>query len=365
MPMKENNLQNIAFCLTDDEIIKSVASSVDGVKRIFLVHGHKSYHACGAKALFGRLAVLLDWDVVEYEDFSENPKKEDVDRGVNLALQCRPDAIVAVGGGSVLDMAKLVRHYSKLSCKLLALPTTAGTGAESTQFAVCYIDGVKHSISDNSILPDEVILYPPFTYANGRYLTACTGFDALAQAIEAYWNINSSADSDRYALRAIRCLFPLLAKERLENEDRDLLLRAANDAGRAINITRTTVPHALSYTLTSKYGYPHGHAVALTFPFFFKYNIEGTEDRYMGKDFEVYAVKMARLRSLLGIDDDPFTVMRQYIELLGLGFDPDRGFDDLVVAKGLNLERAKNTPIAINDEVVMAAVKSIRKFNSI
>ena len=358
--MKGNKLQNIAFCLTDDEFKKAVTSSVDGAKRIFLVHGHKSYQACGAKALFDRLAVSLGWDVVEFEDFSENPKKEDVDHGVGLVLQCKPDVIVAVGGGSVLDMAKLVRHFSEISCKLLALPTTAGTGAESTQFAVCYINGVKHSISDASILPDDVILYPPFTYGNGRYLTACTGFDALAQAIEAYWNINSTAESDKYALRAIKCLFPLLTKEKLENVDRDSLLRAANDAGRAINITRTTVPHALSYTLTSKYGYPHGHAVALTFPFFLQYNLEGSEDSYKGKDFNEYAAKMARLRSLLGVDDDSFTAMRKYIDQLGLGFDPNRDYDDLVVAKGLNLERAKNTPIAISNEVVMEAVKSIR-----
>ena len=360
--MKGINLQNIAFCLTDDEIINAVASSVDGAKRIFLVHGHKSYQACGAKALFGRLAVLLDWDVVEYEDFSENPKKEDVDCGVDVVLKYSPDAIVAVGGGSVLDMAKLVRHYSKLSCKLLAIPTTAGTGAESTQFAVCYIDGAKHSISDNSILPNEVILYPPFTYANGRYLTACTGFDALAQAIEAYWNINSTADTDRYALKAIECLFPLLVKERLENEDRDLLLRAANDAGRAINITRTTVPHALSYTLTSKYGYPHGHAVALTFPFFMKYNLEGGEELFKGTDFSRYSAKMNHLRSVLGIDGDPFAFMKGYITQLGLEFDPKRDFDDLLVAQGINLERAKNTPMAIDDQIILMAVKSIREY---
>ena len=75
-----------------------------------------------------------------------------------------------------------------------------------------------------------------------------------------------------YALQAISLIYHLLSKEELMHDDRTQLLIGANYAGQAINITRTTLPHALSYTLTSKYGYPHGHAVALAFPYFFKYN---------------------------------------------------------------------------------------------
>jgi len=259
-----------------------------------------------------------------------------------------------------MDMAKLIRFYSEQSLPLLAIPTTAGTGAESTQFAVCYIDGVKHSINDESILPDHVILYPPFTYQNGQYLTSCTGFDALAQAIEAYWNVNATEESDGFALQVIQHIFPLLGKEELTPLDRAALLRSANDAGKAINITRTTVPHALSYTLTSKYGYPHGHAVALTFPFFLKYNLEGKEDAYRGKDYNQYVSKMEQLRSLLNLGGAPFESFRTYIQRLGLGFDAKRDFDDLTVAHGLNLERAKNTPITIDENVILEAVKSIR-----
>ena len=351
--------QYIECCQTEEDFKNAFSSFVGDARSALVVHGHRSYQACGAKDLVEALTCQMT--VVDFDDFTENPKMEDVQKGVSLLQRTEPDVVVAVGGGSVMDMAKLIRHYAHLDIRLLAIPTTAGTGAESTQFAVCYIDGVKHSISDASILPDSVILYPPFTYNNSRYLTCCTGFDALAQAIEAYWNINATVESDRHALEAIGMIYPLLEKEQLSPSDREALLIGANAAGRAINITRTTVPHALSYTLTSKYGYPHGHAVALTFPFFLKYNLEGDASRYMGSDYSHYVEKMERLRSILNVQDAPFAVMKHYISRLGLGFDENRDFDDMTVARGINLERAKNTPIAIDPDVILAAVKSIRK----
>ena len=346
--------------LEREDMKKAFSSYVANLHSVFLVHGKKSYISCGAKSLLDEIITSHDLNCTEYEDFTENPKKEDVDAGVELLVKCKPEIIIAVGGGSVMDMAKLIRYYSGCQAQLLAMPTTAGTGAESTQFAVCYIDGVKHSICDRSILPDDVFLFPQFTHSNSRYLTCCAGFDALAQSIEAYWNINATQESDVYALRAMSAIFPILNKGVLSLEDRIELMRGANDAGRAINITRTTVPHALSYTLTSKYGYPHGHAVALSFPFFFKYNLEGGKDLFMGKDYDVFAGKMNFMRQLLGIDGEPCQTMKNYVKQLGLGFDVNKDFDDMTVVKGLNLERAKNTPIAINEQVIVEAVKSIR-----
>ena len=352
--------QNIQLCLTLEEIMDALNSYIANAHSLFLVHGKRSYQSCGAKSLFDDIIQSHGLISTEYDDFTENPKKEDVDAGVDLLVNCNPEIIIAVGGGSVMDMAKLIRYYSGSQAHLLAMPTTAGTGAESTQFAVCYIDGVKHSISDRSILPDDVILFPGFIYGNSRYLMSCTGFDALAQSIEAYWNINATQESDDYALCALEALFPILTKRVLSNEDFIALMRGANYAGRAINITRTTVPHALSYTLTSKYRYPHGHAVALTFPYFFKYNLEGSIDLFKGKDFNAYTAKMNQLRQLLHVEEEPFLMMRNFVNQLGLGFDVNRDFDDKTVVDGLNVERAKNTPIAINKQVIIEAVKSIR-----
>ena len=303
-------IQHVKYCSSKAEFKDAFASFAGDCCRLMVVHGHGSYVSCGAKDLIDIVSQHLV--ISDFDDFSSNPKQEDAEAGLGMMAQFKPDMIVAVGGGSVIDMAKLIRHYSNVQIPLLAIPTTAGTGAESTQFAVCYIDGVKHSISDPSILPDMVLLYPPFTYDNSPYLTACTGFDALAQAIEAFWNVNATPESDALALRAIERIYPRLTTD-LSPDDRKMLLLGANDAGCAINITRTTVPHALSYTLTSKYGYPHGHAVALTFPFFFKYNLEGDKKSFRGEDFERYATKMAQLRSVMEVSGDPYQHMKDYL----------------------------------------------------
>lgn len=351
--------QHIEFCQTEQEFKDTFSLFIGDAKSLLIVHGHKSYQSCGAMRLINELTMNID--VVDFDDFTENPKMVDVEKGVSLLRQADPNVIVAIGGGSALDMAKLIRHYSHQNLQLIAIPTTAGTGAESTQFAVCYIDGIKHSISNEAIIPDKVLLYPPFTYKNNRYLTSCTGFDALAQAIEAYWNINSTSESDSYALYAIRVIYPLLIKDILLPSDRVLLMKGANEAGKAINITHTTVPHALSYTLTSRYGYPHGHAVALTFPFFLKYYLDGKETEYLGSDYSQYESKMNRLRAELGIEDDPFLTMMAYTKQLGLQYDAQRDFDNEVVARGINLERAKNSPMMIDEKVILAAIQSIRE----
>ncbi len=345
----------------EKEFIAHMTSVVKSAERVLLVHGRRSYRACGAEDMITPL--VREKVVAEFFDFSENPKMVDVNRGVSLINDVKPDVIVAVGGGSVIDMAKLIRHFSETpSAFLAAIPTTAGTGSEATSFAVCYIDGVKHSIADPHMLPNESMLYPPFTFGNSRYLTSCTGFDALAQAIEAYWNVNATEQSDHYAVQAIELIFPTLPKNELTGNDRKKLLIGANLAGRAINITKTTIPHALSYVLTSKYGYPHGHAVALTFPFFLKYNLEGSRDRFRANDFDGYARKMGHLRQMINVDTlDPFEEMKRYIASLGLGFDSSRDFDDMIVAEGINYERAKNTPIAIDQDTILLAVKSIRE----
>lgn len=335
-------------------------SAINISNRVMLVHARKSYRACGAKTLIDDL--LTNRECVEFYDFSNNLKRGDVMNGVSLLKEFKPDAIVAIGGGSVIDMAKLVRHYAdRYDIPLIAIPTTAGTGAEVTHFAVCYIDGKKHSIADERMRPNHVILRPELTYKNPPYLTACTGFDALAQAIEAYWNVNATHESDEYAVQAIELIFSTLPKRELSHEDRAILLKGANLSGRAIDITKTTVPHAISYTLTSKFGYPHGHAVALTFPYFLKYNLNAAEDKYQGSNYELYKKKMDYLCEMLNVKHSTaFEVMKNYLGQLGLGFDSKRDFNDTEVVAGINMERAKNTPIAINEEIIVEAVKSIR-----
>ena len=310
-----------------------------GARHVFIVHGKGSYVACGAAEVMNE--VCKDVHVSEFVDFSVNPKDEEAQRGVKLLLDAKPDLMIAIGGGSAMDMAKLIRHYaSEQGCQvpLWAIPTTAGTGAEATHFAVVYKDGVKHSMEADDILPDIAILCPPFTYGNSSYLTACTGFDALAQAIEAYWNPNATDKSRQYSLRAIEMIYKQLPAciEHPEQTDlRDDLLQGAYWAGRAINITKTTAPHAFSYVFTSKYGYPHGHAVALTFPFFMKLN------------------GIAELYELLGLSaENVIQQMEKYVASMGLSLQLSSAVDLPSALQAVNMQRLANNPVKVTPEII-------------
>lgn len=318
------------------------------VHHVFLVHGKHSYVACGAKDVIDVVQKQLQFQLTDFVDFSENPKEEDAQAGLQLLLEARPKVIIAIGGGSAIDTAKLIRHKAvkkKLYVPLIAIPTTAGTGAEATHFAVVYKDGVKHSVEAEDIQPDVAILYAPFTYRNNAYLTACTGFDALAQAIEAFWNPNANLDSDSFARNAIMHIhqnLPLCVTHPDDYSRREKLLKGAYFAGRAINITKTTAPHAFSYAFTSHCGYKHGHAVAITFPFFAKLNMANHE-------------KNEELRKLLGISAE--TDLQEYfveymnrIELPYMG----TGENDLhELLSQVNLDRLKNNPVQMTDERII------------
>jgi alcohol dehydrogenase class IV len=334
-------------------------------KKAYVVHGHHSYFDCGAAAFMEELQQQTHCDYHNFYAFSNNPKIEEVQIGVKDIQTYRPDIIIAIGGGSVIDMAKLIRYYAQLPVELIAIPTTAGTGAESTHFAVCYVEGVKESIV--TILPNQVVLMPEFTTNNSQYLTACTGFDAFAQAIEAFWNIYATEESDLYAEEAIARLYGCL-KQFAENPQpcmadsnwREEMIMGANLAGQAINITKTTAPHAMSYKLTSKYGYAHGHAVALTFPYFANLNIECMPELYNGAEYPHYSEKMRWLRRTLDIrEQDIEAYFRTFIKKLGLGYRQDSKVDPDIIAQSINIERAGNNPHLLTADIIHAAAKSI------
>lgn len=315
-------------------------------KHVFIVRGKNSYIFCGAADAMKRVSVTLELRVTEFLDFSENPKEEDAQAGLSLLKSARPDVIIAVGGGSAIDTAKLIRHKAlaeDLEIPLWAVPTTAGTGAEATHFAVVYKDGVKHSEEADDILPDVAILYPPFTYQNNAYLTACTGFDALAQAIEAFWNPKATPESDHFARNAIMRIHPNLplCVECPNEYLRDALLKGAYLAGRAINITKTTAPHAFSYAFTSKCGYRHGHAVAITFPFFAKLNMANHP-------------KNEELRQLLGISDetDLQEYFVEYVNRIELPYMATSENDLHELLNQVNLDRLKNNPVQMTEELM-------------
>jgi len=262
------------------------------VERVFLVHGESSFSLSGVEEKVERIKDELGLEIVEFTDFSSNPKVEEVKEGVSLFDEKDNDIVMAVGGGSSIDVAKMINLFSVQKSEpeeyilgrkdiengglpLLAVPTTAGTGSEATHFAVVYVDGEKYSVAHDSILPDYVILDPELTLTLPEYQTACTGMDALCQAIESYWSVNSTSKSKEYAKKAIDMILDNIVRV-VENTDdleaREEMLRGANFSGKAINISKTTAAHACSYVITSKCGIPHGHAVAIMMKEYLRYN---------------------------------------------------------------------------------------------
>jgi alcohol dehydrogenase class IV len=286
--------------------------------------------------------------------------------------KAQPDVIISIGGGSVIDMAKLIRFFysydgdisssnfiqKRKLIPLIAIPTTAGTGSEATRFAVVYKNNKKFSLDHSDVLPSVAIVDPVFTYRLPPYLTACAGFDALAQAIEAFWNVHATKESDEFAQKAIDLLWKNLPAAVLSGNDtaaRNNVSEGSYYAGRAINITRTTAPHAFSYSFTTHYGYPHGHAVAMTFPFFMQYNYAHKKEQiHQSLDLEKHHRKMNYLYNMLDIDSalSAQKTLEWYIANLGLSLRLPENFNAELIVNNTDLQRLQNNPRIMNDVTI-------------
>lgn len=362
------------------ESIKRLGSLVNepSPKRIFLVTDKDSYSISGAKKYMAEF--LAGCEVTQFFDFSSNPKVEDVKKGIELFCQVQPDIVIAVGGGSVIDTAKLVNFFAangldpveylnsaKTNIKkpkpLIAIPTTAGSGSEATRFAVLYIDKEKFSIDNEFILPCVAIVDPALTMSLPKYVTATTGMDALCQAIESYWSVNSNDESKKYAKDAIELVMSNLvtAVNAPSSSARLAMATAANLAGKAINITRTTAPHAISYPLTSHFGIAHGHAVALLLPAILEFNSGVTEKDVLDSRgvLHVHDVIDQIVELLGGVNvKDAMNIIERLLDrihlktrLRDLGIQSSEDIE-LIVEKGFNPERVENNPCLLTKDAL-------------
>ncbi len=277
-----------------------------------------------------------------YPHIEPNPKYEDVQKAIEELDGREFDYIVAWGGGSVIDFAKAFRYYGNCATPLIAIPTTAGTGSEATQFAVIYKEGVKQSIDDASLLPDGFILDSQFCEKAPRALKASCAMDAYCQAIESYWAKRATTESRSYALRALELCRSCMvqAVNTSDSAANEQMLEAAHWAGKAINISRTTAAHALSYKMTSDYGIPHGHAVALCMPGLFDLNMEALDDPQP-------------LLTALGVSQGAFAEhFRGLMHSIGLETDIEKlHISDIdTIVDAVNQHRLANNPRTLSEE---------------
>lgn len=310
-------------------------------------------------------------DVV-FNQFSSNPLYEDVCKGVELFNANRCDTIVAVGGGSTIDVAKCIKLYCKMDpnqnylqqeyrdcgVPLIAVPTTAGTGSESTRYAVIYFEGTKQSVTHESIVPNYAILEPSLLTTLPLYQKKCTMLDALCQGIESMWSVNSTEESMIFSKIAIDLIMQHWHDyiEQNSAEAADAIMLAANYAGRAINITQTTAPHAMSYKLTSMFGLPHGHAVALCLPEVWMYMLEHPEKCIDPRGKEHLEFVFEWLGQIMGCDLPYKGLMMFRAMMLSLDMpkleSKNRDAELDILTKSVNPERLKNNPVALDDFVI-------------
>ncbi len=344
-----------------------------GPKSIFLVTGKRSYDSCGAREIVEE--ACKGREVHRFSDFEVNPKIEDVKRGIKICLENGCDLVVAVGGGSVMDVGKSVAILSRQEDKehperyitkeeaplpktlpMVAAPTTFGTGSESTHFAVVYIGKDKYSLADGMMVPKVAIIDPRMSKTLTRKIKGSTAFDAICQALEAYWSNRSTEESKEYSTKALKLMVPSI--ERFVNEGYDE--RAASDmalgsnlAGRAINIAKTTAVHSTSYPMTSYFGVPHGQACAITLPEFFRFNCgvgEGNiqDSRGIGYVKDI----MKSIPGLFGMESEEECYNKIKTLMVNCGLATrlgDLNINDikLILDNGFNPERVKNNPVKV------------------
>jgi len=361
------------------ENIKNIISDL-GAKNILLVTGKDSYKKSGSEEKI--IKYLGDAVIKRFFDFEANPNIKDVQVGINIISSFKPDLIIAIGGGSVIDIAKLINIFAvhvsnekeiyefvneSSSVKhpglpLIAIPTTSGTGSEATHFAVVYIGNKKYSFAHKYVLPDFSIIDPSLSYSNPAYIKACSGFDALSQAIESFWAVGSTEESRGYSREAIRIILSSIEMAVVESDEKsmDRMSLAANLAGKAINISKTTAAHAVSYPITKFLDIPHGHAVALTLGSFFVINSNYSESQLNDvRGIDYFDNISNELLNLFDCSGSKQASEKWSQIMINVGLETNlksifrkRNIDYDLIKKEINLERLNNNPVKVNSSQI-------------
>jgi alcohol dehydrogenase len=231
----------------------------------------------------------------------QEPYFSDFKKLMQTVTSFNPDAVIGIGGGSVLDIAKLVaaqleneqtlEDYVGIGLlkgrkkKLICLPATAGTGSEVSPNAILVddSDGQKKGIISPYLVPDIVIVDPLLTISVPPYITAATGIDALTHCLEAYTNKFAHPMIDLYAYEGMKLIASNLVQAVKNGKDEDARTAVALGSmygGICLGPVNTAAVHALSYPLGSMFHLPHGLSNALLLPYVMEFNLVESPGRY-------------------------------------------------------------------------------------
>jgi alcohol dehydrogenase len=332
-------------------------------RKIAFFHGRASYAPNAA-----RLDSLLQGkDILHIADIAPEPEVRHLEECTEQLQSFGPDCVLALGGGSVLDIAKGAAFCAPQAASVLdllrssggdfadslpviAIPTTAGTGSEVTPFAVFWNHGEKkkYSFGYRQLYPAHALVDPQLTYSMPPKVTACTGMDAFTQACESYWNNNHNPTSDAYALEAVSLILPALPRAVADGADvsaRHDVAFGSLTAGKAFSNTRTAACHSISYPMTLYFGVTHGQAVGITLP------------EVLLLDAQVMPARVQPFCEALGVSSmkEAAEKIRHMMQVCGLctrlsELGIDRAGIDTIVEHGFTPERMGNNPYAFTKE---------------
>ncbi len=308
-----------------------------------------------------------------FSHVSPNPDVTEVDECADLIRNSKIDFLVALGGGSALDLAKAAATISLTEdsikkyhgtgvaipdkhLPIIALPTTSGTGSEVTCVSVLtdHASGKKAPIVSNGFYPDLAIIDPELTYSMPPSITASTGIDVLSHALEGYWSKGHQPICDACAVYALDLVFKYLPRAYAnggDKEAREKMCEASLIAGLGFTLPKTTSSHACSFPLTNIYRIPHGEACGLTLDYFARIN---DSDRVL---------ELANKLGFKTVDDmaDAILTLKKSIglrtDLKDLNLSDEQIGELVKISKHPNLY---NNPVEITDEILYQMYNSMR-----
>lgn len=288
-----------------------------------------------------------------YEPFSSSAiSSVDIAPILNRANSESISTVISIGGGTVIDLGKIMKSNISSCIHHIAVPTTAGTGSEATSFATFYTGQEKSSLDDHSLLPHSVI-HDPRLVENVPIVTQIgCAFDTFSHSTESLFSQQKNKNSQKFALESLRQQRASNYLEIGQSLNHKLALRASYFGGCAINISKTTLAHALSYSITLNHQVHHGLAVFLMLPATLKvYHARGKYNSEVREAFTLIC-KMLNLRTAEHLIEYVYKLLERFNLSSSL---MDYGVDDVSLKKYIDYallnSRAKNAPIELNIEL--------------
>jgi len=288
--------RRIAFGLNSIDRVKDEVEALNG-RNVLLV----TDPVIGKTSGFAKIEEKLEIAEISfflYDRVEPEPSLALVEEVAELARRRKVDAVLAVGGGSAMDVGKVaalsitnpsrVESYVGMelvkskSAPLMCVPTTSGSGSEVTQNAVLKIGQKKRSIISRNIVPEIVILDPTLTVSMPPKITANSGVDALSHAVEAVLSVDASPLTDALAFQAINLIARNIRSAYREGSNmgaRSAMHLAATMSGIAFTNAKLVVGHSISQTFAPIYGIPHGQSCAMTLPYAMEFYLSTTPER--------------------------------------------------------------------------------------